>query len=89
MPELVLVCPPDVEVLLVCPPDVEVLLVCPPDVELDEVELLHLMCPHEHVWRCCLPPPATAGAETVNAEMAAAAIRVLRSTGNVPLSVNR
>ena len=76
MPELVLLWPPEVEVVLVWPPEVEV-LVCPPEVELDEVELLHLMCPHEQVWRCCWPPPATAGAETVNAEMAAAAIRVL------------
>lgn len=50
VPELVLPCPPEVDVVLVCPPEVDVLLVCPPEVELDEVELPHLMCPQEQVW---------------------------------------
>ena len=62
MPELVLLCPPELELVLVwppelvlvCPPEVELVLLCPP--ELDEVEPPHLMCPHEQVWRC-LPPP--------------------------------
>ncbi len=38
------------ELVLLWPPEVEVVLVCPPEVELDEVELPHLMWPHEQVW---------------------------------------